>query len=965
MIRRALQHAQRSFATVTTAWGHDLKPGDHLHGFTLQRSKVVPELQLKAYQLQHDRTGADYLHIRRDDRNNWFSIGFKTNPPDETGVPHILEHTALCGSEEYPVRDPFFLMMPRTFANFMNAMTSMDNTVYPFATTNKRDFYNLMSVYLDATLHPLLREADFRQEGWRLENNTFKGVVYNEMKGQYSDSNYLYYIRFLNHIFPDAKNSGGEPQKMTDLTYEGLKKFHDRNYHPSNAKIFTYGDLPLADHLSEVDSRLQVFDKREVDNAIMTPINLQAPLYHTVKGPVDPLVDQEMQFKTSTSWIMGDIADPLESTALGILSSYLLDGYGSPFYQGLIEAGLGPDYSMNTGFDFLGRKGIFSVGLNGVKAADVLKVRDAVKATLYDVHRKGFDKTKIKGFLHQKELGQKHKTADFGMIAMNLSLPRWFSGGDPFDMLSWDELAAELKSKLSQGTYLEDLLEKYLLNESSLTLTMEPNGNYAAELLSDEKRRLESIVAEAHGEHEHHLEDRLPGEADCLPTVSVKDIPRQNSKKPVRDSSHGNVKVQWREASTNGLTYFRAINEFILSTELRSLLPLFTESILRLGTKDKTIEQLEDLLKLRTGGLNASYYSTTSPSDTQTTAEGLLFSGYALDSNVPIMYELLQTILQETNFDGPEAESRIRLLLQSSMSSAMDNIASSGHYYARCYAEAGLTPGAFLNEQTGGLTHIQNTFSLAAQDIEDIISKLKTIQSLALSKSSNLRISLTCAPDAVSANENALQKLLLGLKPPASIPRSVDPSPPSSSKTLFALPYQVSYSAVAIPTVPYLDPASPHLQILAEILEPKIHSEVREKGGAYDGSSYVSNLGGVFGFHSYRDPEPHNTVNTVRNAGAWITDGKSSMKLDAAKIAVFKKIDAPESVNEEGMVRFISGVDEEMEQRRREQLLNTTEDDVKLAAQRFLVQGMNQARVVVLGEKQDWANGWDIRSLEM
>ncbi|KAH1598013.1 Mitochondrial presequence protease, partial [Aspergillus fumigatus] len=258
--------SRRAASTVTSL---DSFPnvGEKLHGFTVQEKKHVPELHLTAVRLKHDKTDADYLHVAREDKNNVFGIGFKTNPPDATGVPHILEHTTLCGSEKYPIRDPFFKMLPRSLSNFMNAFTSADHTTYPFATTNRQDFQNLLSVYLDATLHPLLKEEDFRQEGWRLgpedprsiltqgeqskgnlqsEDVVFKGVVYNEMKGQISDANYLYYIKYRESICPSLNNSGGDPQYITDLTHQQLVDFSKRNYHPSNAKILTYGDMPLS-----------------------------------------------------------------------------------------------------------------------------------------------------------------------------------------------------------------------------------------------------------------------------------------------------------------------------------------------------------------------------------------------------------------------------------------------------------------------------------------------------------------------------------------------------------------------------------------------------------------------------------------------------------------------------------------------------------------------------------------------
>lgn len=317
----------------------------------------------------------------------------------------------------YPVRDPFFKMLNRSLSNFMNAFTSSDHTTYPFATTNRIDFNNLMDVYLDATLTPLLQECDFKQEGWRIgpENPTepgspllFKGVVYNEMKGQMSDSSYLYYIRFQDHIFPDLHNSGGDPQKITDLTLEQLRQFHKDHYNPSNAKIFTYGDAPIEEHLSRLNDRLSGFEPANVDSGLREPVALNESKTITVQGPVDPLTDQNAQHKTSVSWIMNNTADTVESLSLRIVASYLLDGYGSPLYQGLIDEKLGSDFSPNTGYDINSKKGIFSVGLQNVRKDDLKKVQEKIHEVLQNVHDKGFDGKKVEGILHQLEIGLKH-----------------------------------------------------------------------------------------------------------------------------------------------------------------------------------------------------------------------------------------------------------------------------------------------------------------------------------------------------------------------------------------------------------------------------------------------------------------------------------------------------------------------------------------------------------------------------
>jgi len=882
----------------------------------------------------------------------------------------------------------------------MNAFTASDHTFYPFATTNEQDFKNLMSVYLDATLHPLLKESDFTQEGWRIgpENPkvavegdaakpedsklVFKGVVYNEMKGQMSDAGYLYYIKFQDHIFPAINNSGGDPQKMTDLTYEQLKKFHAEHYHPSNAKVFTYGDMPLANHLQEVNAQLGAFNRIQGDFEIRRPIDLSSgPKYVTVEGPIDPLVGKDMQYKSSTSWMMGDTTNVLENFSLSLLSALLMDGYGSPLYENLIEAGLGTEWTPNSGYDGSGRIAIFSVGLTCVKEADLPKVKTAIRKTFQEAYENGFESSKIEGYLHQLELSLKHKTAKFGMNLMQRLKPGWFEGVDPFESLAWNDTVSAFKTKLAEGDYFKELMRKYLLNDNTLTFTMTPSATYADDLAQEEATRLASKIAEVTKQAGGKAEARIQLEKrelelleeqgksntqdlSCLPTVHVKDIPRQKVTNEVRDSKIGDVKVQWREAPTNGLTYFRAINTFEnLPEELRPYLPLFSDTIMRLGTKDMSIEELEDLIKLKTGGINTGYYASPSPHDFRSSTEGMSFSGTALDRNVPFMYELLRKLVLETDFTGPKAWARIRQLLQGSADGAVNNIASSGHAYARGYAEAGVTNYGRLREQIGGLSQVQLVTQLASAmevaEIENLITKLKAIQKFALSNSSNFRVAITCGKESVATNESSIKTFL------ESLPTNTDPLPKvavpelsRNTKTFFPLPYQVYYGALALPTVSYTSPAGAPLQILSQLLTHKhLHHEIREKGGAYGGGAYAKGMQGIFGFYSYRDPNPQNTLSIMRNAGQWAVDKQwSERDIEEAKLSVFQSVDAPESVNEEGMNRFLLGVDEGMEQVRREQLLDVTAEQVRDVAQEYVVEGLEKGkeRVVFLGEKKEW-----------
>lgn len=904
----------------------------------------------------------------------------------------------------YPIRDPFFKMLPRTLSNFMNAFTASDHTFYPFATTNAQDFKNLMSVYLDSTLHPLLKKSDFTQEGWRIgpENPlaedeaskklVFKGVVYNEMKGQMSDAGYLYYIRFHDHIFPDINNSGGDPQKITDLTYGQLRKFHAEHYHPSNAKVFTYGDMPLVDHLQQVDAQLQAFEKIQGDKQIHEPVTLSGPKEVTLYGPLDPLVDPDRQYKTSVSWIMGDTTDVLESFSLALLSTLLMDGYGSPLYRGLVEAGMGADWSPNAGYDSSAKKGIFSIGLTGVQEADVPKLKENVQQILREVREKGFDKTKIDGSLHQLELSLKHKTANFGFSMLNRLKPKWFNGVDPFDSLAWNDTINGFQTKMAEGNYLEGLIDKYLLNDNTLTFTMAPSTTYGEDLVKEEQERLstriQAAIKEAGSEenarkHFEKQEQELLVEQNktntedlgCLPTVHVKDIPRSKEPVVVRDENANGTKIQWHEAPTNGLTYFRAINTLEnLPDELRELVPLFTDSIMRLGTKDMNMEQLEDLIKLKTGGVSVGYHCTPSPTDFHAASEGLIFTGMALDRNVPVMFDIIQKLVLGTDFDSPEAALRIRQLLQASADGVVNDIASTGHRFAMGSAESGLTRSSWLRQQVSGLSQVQLVTSLASRPetdkLEDVISKLKQIQSIALA-GGNLRTAITCGPESVAENGASLQKFVgnlsrdpLDLKNPS--PRQL----PKDSKTFYPLPYQVYYGGLSVPTTSYTAAEGAPLQILSQLLTHKhLHHEIREKGGAYGGGAYSRPLDGLFGFYSYRDPNPQNTLSIMRGAGQWAVDKKwSDRDLEEAKISVFQGVDAPKSVNQEGMGRFLSGITEEMKQKKREELLDVTKDQVREVAQRYLVDGLakGEGRVAFLGEKQSWVDGeWKIREMDV
>ena len=1005
-VRNRLPLSTRKYATITEPTSFP-KIGEVINGFALEKIKKVPELHLTALQLQHQRTGAQYLHVAREDKNNVFAINFKTNPNDDTGLPHILEHVTLCGSENYLVRDPFFKMMPRSLANFMNAFTSADYTSYPFSTTNKQDYRNLSSVYLDSTLRPLLKKLDFLQEGWRLgpqdpraetsrDDIVFKGVVYNEMKGQMSDASYLYYVRFRDHIFPAIHNSGGDPDKMIDLTYEQLADFSRKHYHPSNARFFSYGDIDLSEQLKLVDSSLDGFEKRSVDQEIRVPRDLsQGPIYATIPGPLDPMQGPDRQSKSSVSWRIYETSDILETFSFSILSSLLMSGYGSPLYQGLIESGMGSNFSPNTGFDSSGRIGICSIGVDGMKKEDVPKLKDTIHQILREKVDEAFLPHRVEGYMHQLEIALKHKTASFGMGLLDKILPSWFNGVDPMESLKWSEVVNAFRERLNQPDYLKGLVQKYLFNDQCLVFTMDPsesfNKNTEIQQAARRERILSRLEEEAHSpdraiqvmqEQELELlddqENQKDANLDTLPTLHVWDVAREKERKTTYTQDLRGSSSIWRETDTNGITYIQAKHELAgLPDELRLLLPLFTESLMRLGTKDRSVGDIEADILLKTGGISISPYVRPDPWTIEKCSEGLGFSSYALDRNVPAMLDLLRTLICDIDFSSPQAVAAIRELLESKVSGALDSVAEAGHHFALSSASAALSQRGLMQEQLSGLTQIEASAQLLREAnakpeiLQAVIEKLAIIQKVAVSNSSHLSFRVVCEKGVAVDNVSYLEAFKNTLPDRQEVPRwdTAVTGSSYSRRTFFDLPYQVSYGGTCLQTVPYASPSKAALTVLGQLLTHNyMHPNIREKGGAYGASASASPISGLFSMSSYRDPNPLNTLQVIKTAGTFARDKEwTARELEEGKLGVFQQIDAPTSVQSDGSKQFVYGITEEMDQKMRERLLDVTNEEIQEVAQKYLVDThADQQAICVLGEKKDWVGeDWEIKQLRM
>ncbi|KAG7524059.1 presequence protease, mitochondrial [Solea senegalensis] len=977
------------------------QPGQKISGFTVKQVVAVPDLFLTAVKLSHDKTGAQYLHAARDDTNNLFSVQFRTTPMDSTGVPHILEHTVLCGSEKYPCRDPFFKMLNRSLSTFMNAFTASDFTMYPFSTQNGKDFQNLLSVYLDAVFFPCLREQDFRQEGWRLENEdptdansplVFKGVVFNEMKGVFSDNERLYAQHLQNKLYPDhtySVVSGGEPLAIPDLTWEQLKEFHATHYHPSNARFFTYGDLPLEQHLKQIEEEaLSKFERISPNTDVPPQPHWSSPREdHMTCGPDTLAPDPVRQNTLCVSYLLGDITDTFEGFTLSLLSSLMISGPNSPFYKSLIEPKIGTDFSSVVGYDGSTREASFSIGLQGIAEEDTERVKLIISQTMEDIIENGFAEERIEALLHKIEIQMKHQSTNFGLSLASYIASSWNHDGDPVQLLQISDSVAKFRKALEENPrFLQDKVKQYFKeNTHRLTLSMSPDDAYLEKQAKAEEEKLQKMVQTLSDFNRTEIYEKgleLLGaqsqtqDASSLPALKVSDIEPTMPVTPVHISSIGGVPVQYCEQPTNGLVYFRAMCSLnTLPEHLRIYVPLFCNVITRMGCGDLDYRQQAQQMEMRTGGMSVSTQVIPDSTELDVYEQGVLLSSSCLERNLPHMFHLWSDIFNSPHFDNDE---RLRVLVMRSAQELANGISYSGHMYAMTRAGRHLTPAGDLQETVGGMEQVK--FMKRIAEISDIGHVIRTLPRIKrhLFNPDIMRCAVNATPqklsDAAAQVENFIDNVSVNRKErklsrPNIVERPLDPLDksgprkkliaelnfqPCQMKTFYEMPFPVNFVSESIRTVPFCHEDYASLCILARMMTAKfLHGEIREKGGAYGGGAKMGG-GGLFTFYSYRDPNSAQTLSAFRKGVDWAKSGQFSQQdIDEAKLSVFSAVDAPEAPADKGMSHFLSGITDDMKQNHRQRLFDVTHKNLSDVAVRYLYTGQRTHGVAILGPENN------------
>ncbi|MDD3802169.1 MAG: insulinase family protein [Desulfuromonas thiophila] len=957
-------------------------PADLPAGFSLQHSSELTELNACLLQLRHERTGARFVHIACNDSNNLFAVAFRTPPEDSTGVAHILEHTVLCGSQRFPVRDPFFTMLKRSLNSFMNAFTASDWTCYPFSSQNRKDFDNLLNVYLDAAFFPLLRPLDFAQEGHRLEFSEsdnpasplcFKGVVYNEMKGAMADPASLLARRTTRHLYPDScyrHNSGGEPSAIPDLTHQQLKDFHARCYHPSNACFFTYGTFPLADHLRQIDAQVLCrFERNAADFSVAPQPPLSAPLRVRETYPLDAGDDPAGKSLIHLAWLGCPIDDSYERLLLTLLGQLLLGNPAAPLYKALLDTGLGSHLTPGSGYHDDYRTTCFAVGLQGSEPQHQQAIEDCVLNCLAQLAHEGFSTERIEAAIHRLELANREVSGDgypYPISLLMRLLGPWLHCDDPLSPLQFDSQLKRLRHELAEGDVFGGRIRRWLLdNPHRLTLCLAPDTALQNQQNQLEQARLADLAARLDSSGRQQLIDQArqlqqqqeqQEDVSCLPDLELSDIAAEEPRtegQPVQDSA---VALTCFEQPTNGLSYVSLyFNAAALDAELRPYVPLFCSLLTQVGAAGQSYVTLAERMEAVTGGIRCSAEILDDIANLDRFDSWIRLRGKALERNIVPLCQLLGDLATSADFSDLK---RLATVIGQIKSSWENAIPGAGHSFAARAAAAGLTPAGWQREHWSGLHQLRFVRLLAARnpaDLTDLADKLGRMARCLLQRGT-LKAALCCGADRMAAGRQALADLFQTLPAGPVTPQTAAPFSSHTVPLAFATSVPVAYVTRNFRTVPFCHPDAAALKVLAALLRAGfLHREIREKGGAYGGMASSNSEAGLFALLSYRDPHIQRTLQVYDDAIAWACQGRfGEQDIKEAILSVFSAHDRPQSPAGRAATEFacqLQGLSWAQRQLFRDQLLQVDRNALRQAAQRYLANGPS-AIGILAGEQQ-------------
>lgn len=934
-----------------------------LSAYRVLTRRTVSELNSEGYVLEHKKSGARLFLLSNEDDNKVFSIGFRTPPYDSTGVPHILEHSVLCGSEKFPVKDPFVELVKGSLNTFLNAMTYPDKTVYPIASTNEKDFHNLMDVYMDAVLHPNIykEEKIFRQEGWHYELEsedgplTYNGVVYNEMKGAFSSPESVLDRLIQQTLFPDTcygVESGGDPKNIPDLTYEQFLNFHRTYYHPSNSFIYLYGDMDMAEKLEWLDQEyLSHYDRNDREAQIDSHIPMQkgfdAPKEVEAAYSITEEEDEENGCYLSISDVVGTDLDPKLYVAFQILEYALIDAPGAPLKQALLDAKIGGD--IMGGYDSGILQPYFSVIAKDARADQKGEFLAVVKGTLRKLANEGLNRKSLLAAMNYYEF--KYREADYGNYPKGLMyglqcMDSWLYDGDPMMHLAYGDTFAFLKEAVQDG-YFEQLIKDYLLdNPVEAIIVVKPEKNLTAkedarvaEKLAAYKERLtaeekKTLIRQTKELKEYQDIPSSPEELALIPMLERKDIKKEAEKLKWEEHKIHGIQVLHHDIFTSGIGYLRVLfHTNRISDEDLPYAALLRHVLSLVDTEHYSYSDLTSEINLNTGGLSlgiTSYVNLEKLPD---------FTG-AFSAEVRVLYEkldfgfeILSEILTRSKFSD---EKRLGEILKTTRSRMKMKLENGSHSAAVARATSYFSPTSAYNDCTGGIRYYQfldDVIREFEKDPKPLIAKLEEVSKKLFTKE-NMLISYTCDKAGFPALSESMKHLTDALPEGEGTVYPFQFQPELKNEG-FKTSSQVNYVArcgnfrLGEEKLEYTGA----LRILKLILSyDYLWQNLRVKGGAYGCMSGFGRSGEGY-FVSYRDPKMKETNEVYEGIVDYLEHFDASDR-DMTKyvIGTIGAMDTPFTPADQGargLSAYLSGVTDEMMQEERDQVLAATQKDIQ------------------------------------
>ncbi|MDZ4719543.1 MAG: insulinase family protein [Roseiflexaceae bacterium] len=947
-----------------------------LHGFELIETRTLPELNTTARRFRHTATGAELLSLENDDENKVFGINFRTPPADSTGIAHILEHSVLCGSRKYPLKEPFVELLKGSLQTFLNAMTYPDKTCYPVASTNVQDFYNLVDVYLDAVLHPLITPEILQQEGWHYELTTvdeplrYKGVVFNEMKGANSSPERVLYRTAQSSLYPGhtyGVDSGGDPLHIPDLTYEQFKLFHETFYHPSNAFIYVYGDDPPEERLRLLDSVLSEFSRREVDSAIPLQPRFDEPR-RVVQSYAASAQDTAKGYVT-LNWMFDEVADAELSLGLSVLEHVLIGTTAAPLRKALIDSGLGENMA-GGGLQEL-RQMWFSVGLKGADPTKADAIEQLILETLATLVRDGIDPATTEASFNTIEFAlRENNTGSYprGLSLMLRALNTWLYAGDPFAQLAFEAPLAAIRQRLNQGEhYFEGLIERFLLhNQHRTTVVLQPDAELGTRVKAAEETRLAGIRAQmtpddiaaviANTARLKELQEApdSPEALAALPSLTRNDLPLRNKITPTEEQERNGARIIYHDIFTNGIVYIDiGLNLHTLQQQFLPYVTLFGRALLETGTTSASAVQLQQRIGRETGGLHPQVF-TTAVRGSGIGRSRLFLRGKATLTQAEELLAIMRDVLRSARFDNQE---RIRQIVLEEKASREAALVPSGHIVVNNRLRAQFNEADWATEQIGGVSYLLFLRRLAEvidQDWPTVQGVLEQIRTTLVNRNA-LVVNVTVNADGWAGFAPQLDAFLEQVPAGTVLPVEWATRANPNYEGLI-IPAQVNYVGKAADLYKLGYQLHGSALVATRYLRTSwLWEQIRVRGGAYGGFCIFDPRSGVFSYLSYRDPNLLATLDVYDRTGRFLRDlDLSEQELTRSIIGAISDLDSyqlPDARGYSAMLRHLAGDDEDYRQQLREEVLGTTIADFKSFAD-TLDQINAHGLVAVLGGEQ-------------